>query len=97
MKEKKTTVEEFNKEFFNQFMKIKSVTPHFVDWQTGDEDGTTKWKEIERIDIEFENGKKLSIVPKCNRLEEDYDTENQHCLFLEIVKFEPRVIDWRTP
>lgn len=100
MANKKVTVEEFNKDFFNEWTKIKKITPHFVEWSTHAEDPedfpANSWNEIEKIDIEFDNGSKISIVPKSNRDDVDLDDEeNPLCLALEIVQFKPETVNWR--
>ncbi len=96
---KKVTVDEFNKDFFNAWTEIKKITPHFVEWSThatDPEDEMGSWNEIEKIDIEFDNGKKLSILPKSNRDDVDLDDEeNPLCLALEIVQFKPETVNWR--
>ena len=38
MSKKKVTVEEWNKEFFNDWTKIKKIIPHFVEWTSNPED-----------------------------------------------------------
>ncbi len=93
MSKKKVTIEEWNKGFFNDWTKIKKIIPHFVEWSSypdEDDNSTSKWHEIERIDIEFDNGSKVSIIPKSNR-EDDEDL----CLALDIVQFKPEIVNWR--
>ncbi len=94
---KKTTIEEFNKDFFNEWTKIKKITPHFVEWALqSDDDGESNWNEIERIDLEFDNGSKISIVPKSNREDVELDDEdNPLCLALDIVQFKPETVNWK--
>lgn len=59
---RKITVNEFNKKFFNKWTKIKRIVPHFVEWRSlGDDEGETATQEIEKIDIEFDNGEKISM------------------------------------
>lgn len=90
---KKVTIEEWNKEFFNAWTKIKRIVPHFEEWSSSpdeDDDPTSKWNEIVRIDIEFDDGRKVSIIPKSNR-EDDEDLY----LALDIVQFKPQTVNWR--
>lgn len=90
---KKVTVDEFNKDFFNEWTKIKKITPHFVTWSSYSDDeeySEGKWNEIEKIDIEFDNGSKLSIIPKSNK-----DDDEDLCLALDIVQFKPETVNWR--
>ena len=102
MAKKKVTIQEWNKEFFNSWTKIKKITPHFTEWVSGDdgeESPERTWNEIEKIDIEFDDGSKISIIPKSNRddanLEDDED--NPLCLALDIVQFKPETVNWRIP
>jgi len=100
MAEKKVTIKEFNEDFFNNWKKIKKIVPHFVEWVSGSDGEETPdrtWKEIERIDIEFVNGEKISIVPKSNREELEEDTENPLCLALDIVTYKAETVNWRVP
>lgn len=92
MTTKKTTVNEFNKEFFNKWTKITKITPHFTKWTSDPEedDVNSEWYEIERIDIEFEDDKKISIIPKSNRPDDE-----ELCLALDIVQFKPETVKWR--
>lgn len=102
MAKKKVTVEGWNKEFFNKWTKIKRIVPHFVTYTSNPEeedDPTSEWQEIDRIDLEFDNGSKISIIPKSNKDEinlED-DEENPLCLALDIVQFKPETVNWRVP
>ena len=101
MSKKKVTVEEWNKEFFNDWTKIKKIIPHFVEWTSNpedpDDDWSSNWNEIERIDIEFDNGSKVSIIPKSNRDEIDLEEDEDRplCLALDIVQFKPEKVNWR--
>ena len=94
MSRKKVSVEEFNKDFFNKWTKIKSVTPHFTEWSSGfdEEDYESKWNEIEKIDIEFDNGEKLSIFPFSNK---DDSEDEELCLGLKIVQYKGEEVNWR--
>ena len=98
MSKKKVTIGEFNNEFFGGWIKIKKIIPHFIEWTTNiddENDQTNSWKEINRIDIEFENGSKISIIPKSNREDLEEDEEKPLCLALDIVQFKPERINWR--
>ena len=63
MSKKKITIEEWNKDIFHKlsgkdFNKITKIIPHFVTWTTNqedEEDSINEWKEIDRIDLEFED------------------------------------------
>ena len=94
MTKKKITVEEFNKDFFNKWTKIVKITPHFEEWISGhDDDEETGHKEqvIERIDIEFDNGEKLSIVPFSNKDEFDEELSSG----LRIIRYKAEEVNWR--
>jgi len=95
MTKKKITVEEFNKEFFNDWTKIKKITPHFINWSSmseDEEDIHSSWNEIEKIDIEFDNGEKVSIFPFSNKQEDE-----ELCLGLKIVQYKGEEVNWRLP
>ena len=93
MRKKEITIEEWNKDFFNDWMKIKKIVPHFVEWTTNpedDEDKVNSWKEIEKIDIEFDNGRKISIFPSSNKEEQE-----DLCLCLKIVQYKGEEVNWK--
>jgi hypothetical protein len=94
MSNKKRTVTAFNKDFFNDWTKIKKITPHFIEWtlQEDDEPYPKKWDEIEKIDIEFDNGNKLSIIADSNRPDDE-----DLCLCLKIIEYKGQEINWRVP
>ncbi len=97
MAEKKVTIKEFNKDFFNDWTKITKITPHFVDWiPTGyedEEDMQQRETVIEKIDIEFDDGKKLCIFPYSNKDEMDEEISNA----LRIVQYKGEEVNWRKP
>jgi hypothetical protein len=100
---KKITVEEWNKDIFRKisgkdFNKIVKIIPHFVTWTSNpdEEDSSSEWQEIERLDLEFEDGSKVSIIPKTNKDDVSLDDEeNPICLALDIIQFRPESINWR--
>lgn len=95
---KKVTIEEWNKELFRKiadkdFNKITKITPCFETWTNSleDEDETKEWKEIAGIDLEFEDGSKLRILPKSNKDNRDEELS----LALDLVEYRPQSINWR--
>lgn len=93
---KKVTIDEFNKDFFNDWTNIKKITPHFEEWHSiheDEEETTNKEVVIERIDIEFDNGEKLSIFPFSNK----DDTDEDICTALKIVEYKGSEVNWRLP
>jgi hypothetical protein len=96
MSKKKITIEEFNKDFFNSWTKITKIIPRFEEWtQCGyeDDESVKKVKVITNIDIEFDNGEKLSILPFSNK--EEFDEEI--CSGLKIVQYKAEEVNWRVP
>lgn len=96
MAKKKISIGEFNKEFFNNWTKIIKITPHFEEWSSccdDDEDTGHKEQVISRIDIEFDSGEKLSIVPFSNKEE----TDEELCSALRIVQYKAEEVNWKSP
>jgi len=97
MSKKKTSIEEWNKDLFQKmsgknFNKITKIIPHFITWTSDPEeaDVPSEWREVKRIDLEFEDGSKVSIIPKSNK-EEDEELS----LALDVVQYRPESINWR--
>ena len=92
--EKKFTIGEFNKKFFNNWNNIKGVYPKFEVWE--DEEGENKEKVISEIEIEFDNGEKIVISPYSNKDEISLeDEDNPICCGLNIFTYDKKLIEFK--
>ncbi len=85
---KQISIKEFNKKYF-LLERVTKVVPYFEDWTN--EDGDNKEKVITRIDIEFEDGTKISVMPYTNK----DDMDDTLCSALKIVEFEPQTVEFK--
>jgi len=96
MAEKKISIDDFNKDFFNSWTKIKRVEPHFI--ELTDEEGDNTTHEIDRIDLIFDDGSKISIFPSTYRHGHEVEEDDEEILStLNIVEYKGKSINWRIP
>ena len=91
--EKKTNIAKFNKEWFNTWKNIKAIHPKIEEWS--DEEGENTQEVISELEIEFENGEKICIVPYSNKESFDDNFENQICSALNIFTYDKKLIDFK--
>jgi len=93
MTNKKITIKEFNKHYFENFRDINKVVPIFEEWS--DEDGENKESHIKEIEIWFKNGDKIAFVPYSNKDNTLDDEDNPICCAIQILEYKGEPVNWK--
>jgi len=91
--EKKTDIGKFNKEYFNSWKKIKEIHPKIEEWS--DEEGENRTEVISELEIEFDDGEKIVIIPYSNKEDFDDNFENQICCALNIFTYDKKLVNFK--
>lgn len=92
MANKKHTISEFNEKQFAGWKDIKSVTPILEKMYYGDEEESYSQEVITRIDINFKDGEKISIVPESSKVDLDED----EMLSMKLIKYKPEEVNFKS-